>query len=115
MQPYGCLNSNMDIYSAIGDQRRRKIIEQLSTVEAARDGVAIKTLTEGTGITRQAMTKHLNILIKNKIVIAEFVGKERRHFLNAEQLVPLIEWLTPIAEQWEHRFAALKATLRAKD
>lgn len=105
----------MDIYSAISDPRRRKIIEQLSTIDAAREGVAIKSLTEGTGISRQAITKHLNILIKNKIIKAEFVGKERRHFLNAEQLLPLIEWLTPIAEQWEHRFAALKATLREKD
>lgn len=91
----------MDVYKAIADPIRRKIIEQLVTKHAAQDGLSIKQLCAGKQVSRQAVTKHLNVLIKFKLVKAAFQGKERRHFLLPEKLYDPLTWLQPIAKQWE--------------
>ena len=72
-------NMTMDIFKALADVNRRKVIEALYE----EDGLSIKQLTHGSTISRQAMTKHLNILTRSKIVTAEFSGKERVHKLKS--------------------------------
>lgn len=101
----------MDVYKAIADQVRRKIIEQLATKQAAQDGLSIKQLCAGKQVSRQAVTKHLDVLIKLKLVIAEYIGKERRHFLLPGKLYEPLLWLQPIAKQWEDTLGNLKTHL----
>ncbi len=102
----------MDIYQALSDPKRRRLIELLGSLDAAKNGLSIKQLSQGSGISRQAITKHLNILIKVGLVKAEFVGKERRHFLQPGKLNEPIEWLQPLAEVWDKRLKALKQHLK---
>ena len=54
----------MDIFTALADVQRRNIIEALHQ----RSNQSIKQLTINSSVSRQAITKHLNILIKAKIV-----------------------------------------------
>lgn len=102
----------MDIYKAIADPNRRKIIEQLSQLDAARIGLSIKALSLNSNVSRQAITKHLNILIELKLVRAEFVGKERKHFLQPNALFEPLEWLQPLAERWDNRLKQLHTHLK---
>lgn len=102
----------MDIFQALADANRRHIIEQLSSYEAAREGMSIKELTRGLSISRQAVTKHLNVLIKCGAVKAEFTGKEKRHFLQEFSLLEAWQWLEPIAQQWDTKLSALNKHLR---
>ncbi|WP_299079575.1 metalloregulator ArsR/SmtB family transcription factor [uncultured Paraglaciecola sp.] len=89
----------MDIFKALADKNRRKIIESLY-----QDGErSIKQLTANSTISRQAMTKHLNILIKSKVISAEFTGKERVHNLNPKAVQTLLDWISPFAQQWDNR------------
>lgn len=104
----------MDIFQALADPTRRKIIEQLSQYEAAKFGLSIKDITQDLSITRQAVTKHLNILINCGAVDAQFVGKEKRHFLQQNKLREAQEWLQPIAKQWDNRLAKLNKHLKGK-
>lgn len=89
----------MDIFKALADKNRRKIIESLY-----QEGeLSIKQLTANSTISRQAITKHLNILIKAKVISAEFTGKERVHILNPKAVQSLVDWISPFAAQWDNR------------
>lgn len=93
----------MDIFQALADPTRRHIIEMLH-----RDGpCSIKTLCTDLAISRQALTKHVNRLIKAKLVSAEFRGKERMHTLNAQPLAKLHTYLQPYAQAWDQRLHRL--------
>lgn len=105
----------MDIFQAIADPTRRKIIEQLSSYQAAKHGLSIKELTQNSGISRQAVTKHLNTLIKTGAVAAEFQGKEKRHFLKQYAFSDAWQWLEPIAKQWDEKLQNLKHHLNKED
>lgn len=89
----------MDIFTALADLQRRKIIEALDQ----RGNQSIKQLTIDSSVSRQAITKHLNILIKAKIVQAEYIGKERIHNLNPKAMQSLFNWLAPFAQKWDNR------------
>lgn len=93
----------MDIFTALADTQRRSIIEALHHC----DKQSIKQLTNNASISRQAITKHLNILIKAKIVQAEFVGKERIHSLNPKAMQTLLTWMSPFAQKWDARLSDL--------
>ena len=102
---------SMDIFKALADVNRRRIIEALYQ----QDGLSIKQLTEGSSITRQAITKHLNILIRSKVVVAQFSGKERIHKLNPKAVKALLDWLAPFAQQWDTRLEKLAEYLGGKE
>ena len=105
----------MDIFQAIADPTRRKIIKQLSSYQAAKTGLSIKELTADTDISRQAVTKHLNVLIKSGAVKAEFKGKEKRHYLKHYAFDEAWQWLAPIAKEWDERLIRLKQHLYTGD
>jgi DNA-binding transcriptional ArsR family regulator len=89
----------MDIFTALADAQRRKVVEALNH----SGNLSIKQLTINSSISRQAITKHLNILIKAKIVQAEFIGKERIHNLDPKAMQRLFTWLAPFAQKWDDR------------
>lgn len=97
----------MDIFTALSDPVRRQLIEALWQ----RGPLSIKQLGEGLPISRQAITKHLNMLVKAKLVNARYCGKERIHELNPKPMEKVALWLQPFAEQWDDRLSCLKAYL----
>lgn len=94
----------MDIFNALADAKRRNLIEALYRHEPQ----SIKQLSRHAPVSRQAITKHLNTLIKAKIVRAEFIGKERVHYLNPQSMQKLADWLAPFAKQWDKRLVSLQ-------
>lgn len=89
----------MNIFTALADLQRRNIIEALHRCS----NQSIKQLTQNSSISRQALTKHLNILIKAKIIQAEFIGKERIHNLDPKAMQSVFNWLAPFAQKWDNR------------
>lgn len=94
----------------LADPNRRHLIELLHN----RGAQSIKQLSLDANISRQAITKHLNILVKAKLVSAEFVGKKRIHKLNAKPIQKLADWLQPYAQQWDTRLSGLQQHLGEK-
>ncbi|WP_181898433.1 ArsR/SmtB family transcription factor [Alteromonas aestuariivivens] len=101
----------MDIFQVLSDPHRRRLISLLK-----QDGsMSLKALSEGTDISRQAVTKHLNKLIQVKLVYAEFQGRVKVHTLNDQALLPVYQWLSPFARQWQHRLDNLDEFLNQEN
>ena len=71
-----------DLWSAIGDPTRRRILDLL-LVDG--DGTAT-TLSEQLPVTRQAVAKHLGVLDRVLLVRATPAGRERRYRVDEAQL-----------------------------
>ena len=99
-----------NVFSAVADPTRRQILERLRA-----DGpLSIKEVAAPLPITRQAVTKHLDILRQAGLVGMERVGRARLHFLVANPLREVADWLEPYAEEWDRRLQRLKRHLEDK-
>jgi DNA-binding transcriptional ArsR family regulator len=92
------------IFSALGDETRLRIVARLSGEGPA----SISQLTEGTGVTRQAVTKHLDVLAGAGLVRDVREGRERIFELRSERLDDARRSLERISAQWDHALARLK-------
>ena len=93
------------LFAALGDQTRLRIVRRL----ASGDSLSIAALTAGTGVTRQAISKHLAVLDEAGLVRSEWRGRERMWALNAVRLDAARRSLDTIAAQWDAGLARLKA------
>ena len=68
------LNDCAPIFAALGEEMRLRLVAALCVGGA----MSITQLTSGTDITRQAVTKHLDVLAAAGLVRDVKVGRERR-------------------------------------
>jgi DNA-binding transcriptional ArsR family regulator len=92
------------IFAALGDEMRLRLIATLCMGGA----MSITQLTSGTDITRQAITKHLNVLAAAGLVRDVKVGRERQWEFEPAQLDEARRSLETIAQQWDHALTKLK-------
>ncbi|MEO7728287.1 MAG: metalloregulator ArsR/SmtB family transcription factor [Burkholderiales bacterium] len=92
------------LFAALGDETRLRLIVAL----CAGGALSIAQLTAGTHITRQAVTKHLQVLADAGLVRDLKVGRERRWEFEPAQLEEARRSLEVIARQWEHALEKLK-------
>ena|ERR1700728_800948 len=98
------LHNYAPIFAALGDEMRLRLIALL----CAGGAMSITQLTSGTDITRQAITKHLNVLAAAGLVRDTKVGRERLWEFEPTQLDEAQRSLEMIARQWDHALAKLK-------
>jgi len=70
---------------------------------------SISRLTAGSGVTRQAVTKHLRVLAGAGLVLGSRRGRESLWRLQPERLDEAQRSLDLIARQWDHALGKLKA------
>jgi DNA-binding transcriptional ArsR family regulator len=92
------------IFAALGDEMRLRLVAIL----CAGGAMSIAQLTSGTDITRQAITKHLDVLATAGLVRDVKVGRERLWEFEPTQLDEARRSLEVIAQQWDHALAKLK-------
>jgi DNA-binding transcriptional ArsR family regulator len=97
-----------DVFAALGDPTRRRIVELLA---GAPDGMTATALAAELGVTRQAAAKHLEVLRVVRIARAERVGRESRHRLVPDGLDPAERWLTDVERAWARRTQRLRRAL----
>ena len=95
------------IFSALGDDTRLALVAKL----CAGQPRSISQLTEGSRLTRQAITKHLRVLERVKIVHSVHTGRESLFQLNPEPIEDLKKYLDPVSEQWDQALSRLKSFL----
>jgi DNA-binding transcriptional ArsR family regulator len=95
------------VFVAVADPTRRLLLERLR----ATDGQSLGDLAAGLPITRQAVTKHLDVLRSAGLVRVRRAGRERLHELDPAPLQAVDDWLAPYAAAWDERLAALKRHL----
>jgi DNA-binding transcriptional ArsR family regulator len=93
------------VFAALGDATRLSLLGRLS-VEGP---VSITRLTEGTGVTRQAITRHLHALGDVGLVRNARRGRERVWELDVKRLEEAKRCLDHIAAQWDAAADRLKA------
>jgi DNA-binding transcriptional ArsR family regulator len=93
------------VFAALGDTTRLGLLGRLSA-----DGpLSITRLSEGTGVTRQAITRHLHALGRVGLVRDARKGRERVFALDLKRLEKARKYLDHVAAQWEAAGARLKA------
>jgi DNA-binding transcriptional ArsR family regulator len=98
------------VFAALGDATRLKLVQRLAEGEPA----SISRLTEGSGLTRQAITKHLRVLEKSRMVRCTRHGRESLYALDPEPIVELRAYLDQMSRVWDGRLARLKAWVEGK-
>jgi DNA-binding transcriptional ArsR family regulator len=73
------------------------------------DSWSISRLTEGSRLSRQAITKHLRVLEGAGIVHAVRSGRESLFAFDPQPLADVREYLESVSEQWDQAVGRLKA------
>ena len=100
-----------NVFAALADPARRKIIETLTEVGAQ----TATQLAPGLEMTRQGVTKHLNILADAGLVTIHQRGRDKYYALTPEPLEEATMWISAIAARWDERLEALRQFLEADD
>ena len=95
------------VFFALGDQTRL----QLVAVLCAGGAFSIAQLTDTSAITRQAVTKHLQVLARAGLVKDFKVGRKRLWQLDPAQIEEARRSLEVIGCQWEQALGKLKAAV----
>ena len=93
------------LFAALGDETRLTLLDRLG----ASGPQSITRLTSGSAITRQAITKHLEILAEAGLVHDTRHGRERIWELDTDRLDEARLYLGQIAQRWDEALDRLKA------
>jgi DNA-binding transcriptional ArsR family regulator len=99
------------IFAALGDETRLWLVERL----LADGPLSIARLTDGAGITRQAVTKHLQVLKEAGLARGDQRGRERVWRLEPESLEDARRYLDDISHQWDDALGRLKDFVEAPE
>jgi DNA-binding transcriptional ArsR family regulator len=93
---------------ALGDATRRRLLDRLRD----EPGLTLTLLFADSGLTRQAIAKHLAVLEAVDLVVPVWRGREKLHYLNPVPLQALpARWVTGSARQASQALAALQRAL----
>lgn len=103
------LKRQAPVFAALGDETRLTLVAKLCRGKPH----SISQLTEGSRLTRQAITKHLRVLESAGIVHAVRAGRESLFEFDPEPMVEMKEYLDLVSEQWDRALARLKSFVEA--
>jgi DNA-binding transcriptional ArsR family regulator len=98
-------NANAAVFAALGDPTRLALLDRLSAGPAR----SITELSSGADITRQAVTRHLEVLEAAGLVSKARAGRESRFAYRAEPVDEAKAYLNAVGARWEGALARLKA------
>jgi DNA-binding transcriptional ArsR family regulator len=93
------------VFAALGDDTRLLIIARLSHGKPR----SIAQLTEGSRLTRQAITKHLRVLEGAGLVRGTRSGRESLFAFDPEPMEELRRYLDRVSAEWDHALGRLQA------
>ena len=95
-----------DVFQAIADPTRRAIVMLLAVSAMTPNAMA-----EHFNSSRQAVSKHLQILTECEVVQQEQKGREIYYHLNAAKMKDIEKWLQQFQQLLEKRFTQLDDVL----
>ena len=102
-----------DVFNAIAEPRRRRVVELL----ARRGATGVGTLVVTLGLPQPTVSKHLGVLRKVGLVAVMRQGRERVYRLEAEKLKTVHDWVSAFEDLWGHQLDRIKerAERRARE
>ena len=93
------------VFASLGDATRLQVVARLST----EGPLSIARLAAGTAVTRQAVTKHLQVLAGAGLVTGAREGRENVWTLERRGLTEARRLLDVISREWEGTLERLRA------
>lgn len=87
-----------DVFQAIADPTRRKIIELI-----AKEAMNVNAIAASLKMSQPAISQQIKILNQSGIITIETVGRERYCKVQAQSLIPAFLWLEQYQKQWTDR------------
>ena len=95
-----------DVFSALANPVRREILMRLRMGPCAASDLA-----HGFEIGRPAVSEHLQVLRKAKLVREEPRGRNRYYHLDPRPLSEVEAWIDAFSRYWKERMSALEKVL----
>ena len=96
------------VFKALADPTRRFLLDQLF----ARDGLTLSELDSKVDMTRFGVMKHLRLLEEAGLIVTQWSGREKRHFLNPVPIRLIHDrWIGKYRERPVEALVALKNEL----
>jgi len=95
-----------DAFNAIGEPRRRQILDALSGGERP-----VNDLVATLGLAQPVVSKHLRVLRDVGLVDVRDEGRQRMYAVNGRRLKPIHDWLKAYEQSWSERFDRLDVVL----
>ena len=92
------------LFSALGDETRLALVARLGEGKA----LSIAELASGSTVTRQAITKHLNVLAGAGLVRDQRRGREHLWELEVGRVEDARSYLAQISKHWDETLDRLK-------
>jgi DNA-binding transcriptional ArsR family regulator len=100
-----------NIFKALADPTRRAIFERLT-----REGEqTVHAMTRYAGVSQPAVSKHLTVLKRAKLVRHRREGRETHYMARPQALAPLADWVNRYGAFWNERFDRLENLLERMD
>ncbi|MEM7165627.1 MAG: metalloregulator ArsR/SmtB family transcription factor [Planctomycetota bacterium] len=95
------------VFAALGDTTRLELLSRLS------DGKqhSIVQLAAGLDLTRQGVTKHLQVLKQAGVVSCQRIGRESRVEIRPGPIEKARDYLTRASAQWDEAIDRLRAAV----
>lgn len=103
-QAFKVVGESATLFAALGDETRLRVVARLCD----EGPLSITKLTEGTEITRQAVTRHLRVLDDAGIVRSVRQGRESVWQLQPDRLADARHWLDLISKEWDQALDRLR-------
>jgi DNA-binding transcriptional ArsR family regulator len=101
------MSSVDEVFQALANETRRQIVTLLR--EGGRPASAIAAHF---AMTREGVSKHLQVLLRAGVVRAEPRGRQRVYTLAPAALQQVETWLAPFRAFWSQRLDALETEVR---
>ena len=99
------------VFKALADPTRRALFERLS-----REGeLTVHRLTEHSGVSQPAVSKHLGQLREAGLVLDRREGRETHYSVRPQALAPLFDWMKVYTNFWNERIERLENLLDRMD
>jgi DNA-binding transcriptional ArsR family regulator len=99
------------IFKSLADPTRRALFERLSRHGAQ----TVRILTDNSGVSQPAVSKHLRVLKHAGLVRARHTGRQTHYSAQPRALAPLVNWMTYYSRFWHDRFDRLDDLLKRMD
>lgn len=99
------LKTCASVFAALGDETRLSVLAKLCSGRPQ----SISRLTEGTDLSRQAVTKHLRVLADAGVVRSVRSGRESLFELEPQPIEAARNYLAQVSRQWDNALARLKS------
>ena len=96
-----------DVFQAIADPTRRKIINLI-----AQNPMNLNSIVDNFNISRPSISEHVKILNECGIIIIEKKGRERYCTIQPANLRAIADWVEPFRELWQQKLDSFEQYLK---